>query len=150
MPQGSIIGPGICNLILDGMEQILDEVKYEVKRHTRIILPVRVKNFLRKNRGEKGITTDHLNPRTNIKYVRYADDIIFFGFHNVEIFEQVRINVKSFLEYRGLYIKEKIDNVFLFKPGSQFTYLSYQLIFPTRFNRKLINSGKFTKVRYTP
>jgi hypothetical protein len=120
----------------------------ESKGYTRTKLPVRANKFLA--RSIEKITTNHLNPRTDINFVRYADDIIFFGFHNADIFEKVRIKVKSFLKYRGLNIKGNTDNIFLFKPGSKFTYLSYQVIFPSRFNRRKINFGKFTKVKYSP
>jgi hypothetical protein len=120
----------------------------ESKRYTRTKLPARAHNFLA--RSIKKITIDHLNPRTDINFVRYADDIIFFGFHNADTFDKIRIKVKSFLKYRGLNIKENTDNVFLFKPGSKFTYLSYQVIFPFRFNSRKINFGKFTKVKYSP
>jgi hypothetical protein len=150
VPQGSIIGPGICNLVLDGIENIIDEVKVETNRFTRAKLSSKAVHFLERVLEKDKMTYEHLNPRADIRCVRFADHVIFFGFHNSEIFEKIRIKVKFFLKARGLNIKKKTDNIFLFRPGSQFKFLSFRIVFPSRFNRRKINFGKFTKKKFSP
>ena len=150
IPQGSIIGPGICNLVLDGIDDLLLKLKRNGKITLKSSLNNKAKSFLDKLAISKLITKNHYNPKTDISYLRYADDIIFYGFHNKETFLLIQNEVTKFLADRGLSIKPSTNNIFQLKPNSAFSFLGFRYFFPSRFHKKKLNKGKFTKKRYTP
>lgn len=140
--QGSIIGPGICNLVLDGIDELLLKLKREDKLSSRSLLD-KMSIFTHINRN-------HYYPKTNVTYLRYADDIIFYGFHNKETFSIIREEITNFLTERGLTIKPSTNNIFQFNPKSAFSFLGYRYIFPSRFKKQMLNNGRFTKKSYKP
>jgi retron-type reverse transcriptase len=150
IPQGSILGPGICNLVLDGIDDLLLRLKRNGKIASKCFLNNKAKSFLDKLAISKPITKNHYNPKTDISYLRYADDIIFYGFHNKETFLLIQNEITKFLEDRGLSIKPSTNTIFQFKPNSAFSFLGFRYFFPSRFHKKKLNKGKFTKKRYTP
>ena len=150
IPQGSVIGPGIFNLVLDGIDDLLLKLKRDGKITLKSFLNNKAKSFLDKLSVSKFITKNHCNPKTDISYLRYADDIIFYGFHNKETFLLIQDEVTKFLADRGLNIKSSINNIFQFKPNSAFSFLGFRYFFPSRFYKKKLNKGKFTKKRHTP
>jgi hypothetical protein len=151
IPQGSIIGPGICNLVLDGIDDLLLKLK---KHNGKIILKSflnnKTKSFSDKLAISNLITKNRYNPKADISYLRYGNDIIFYGFHNKETFLLIQNEVTKFLADRGLGIKPSTNNIFQFKPNSAFSFLGFRYFFPSRFHKKKLNKGKFTKKRYTP
>ena len=66
VPQGSIIGPGISNLVLDGIDDLLLKLKRDGKIAIRSFLSNKAKIFLNKVSVFKLITKNHYNPKTNI------------------------------------------------------------------------------------
>nr|WAK85045.1 hypothetical proteine [Amicula sp. isolate GU52X-4 cfCalB7] len=150
IPQGSIIGPGISNLVLDGIDDLLLKLKRNGKIISKSFLNNKAISFLDKLSVSNFITKNHYNPKTDISYLRYADDIIFYGFHNKETFLLIQNEVTKFLADRSLSIKPSTNNIFQFKPNSAFSFLGFRYFFPSRFYKKKLNSGKFTKKRYTP
>jgi len=76
-PQGGIISPTLANLVLDGLEKLLDQT------------------FHRKTVA--GIT---INPKINL--IRYADDFIITGATKDVLEKEVRPLVEQFLRERGL------------------------------------------------
>ena len=76
-PQGGIISPTLANLVLDGLEKLLDQT------------------FHRKTVA--GITS---NPKINL--IRYADDFIITGATKDVLEKEVRPLVEQFLGERGL------------------------------------------------
>lgn len=150
IPQGSVIGPGISNLVLDGIDDLLLKLKRNGKITSKSVLNNKAKSFLDKLSVSKLITKNHYNPKTDISYLRYADDIIFYGFHTKETFLLIQNEITKFLADRGLAIKPATNNIFQFKPNSAFSFLGFRYFFPSRFHKKKLNKGKFTKKRYTP
>jgi len=73
VPQGSIIGPTICNIVLDGLEQTLYKICLENPHYQ---LNLEQQNFAEQKTGIKNLV---IKRETNITCVRYADDIIIFG-----------------------------------------------------------------------
>lgn len=73
VPQGSIIGPLLCNIVLDGLES---EIYSVCLKNTHYELNTAQADFAKEKIGVK-----NLNARreTNIHCIRFADDIIIFG-----------------------------------------------------------------------
>ena len=148
--ESSIIGPGILNLVLDGIDDILSELQRNSKLSFRSILDNRAKNFLDKTSVSKPATRNCYDPKINISYLRYADDIIFYGFHKRDIFVSVQKEITMFLASKSLTIKSSTNSIFQFKPNSSFSFLSFQYFFTCRYQKKKLEKGKFTKKNYAP
>lgn len=116
-PQGGVISPTICNMVLDGLEPILR------------------KKFYNTNRNGKSYS-----PKVN--YVRYADDFIITG-RSKEILEnEVLPIVREFMAERGLRLSEEktvithIDDGFDFLGFNVRKYKGKLLIKPSKKNMK--------------
>ena len=116
-PQGGVISPTICNMVLDGLEPILR------------------KKFYNTNRNGKSYS-----PKVN--YVRYADDFIITG-RSKEILEnEVLPIVRGFMAERGLRLSEEktvithIDDGFDFLGFNVRKYKGKLLIKPSKKNMK--------------
>jgi len=124
VPQGSILGPVICNCVLNGLEYNLTK-KYNIKEigKTRWIL-------------------------RSIKCIRFIDDILIIGKSDEGTFELLFDKLKFFLKERGLFIKDENLTSFKkfeeFKPGNSFEYLGFKFIYPD-INLRKFKNGKFTK-----
>ena len=143
VPQGSIIGPIVCNIVLDGLEQTLYKICLE-NPHYR--LNAEQQKFAEHKIGIENLTTKR---ETNITCVRYADDILVFGLSNRAIFKKIEKELVKFLQYRGLEIQKSTNNIKVFCPGNSFKYLGFKFCFPDykRDSTKL-NKGRFTKYKY--
>jgi len=143
VPQGSIIGPIICNIVLDGLEQALYKVCLENPHYN---LNFKQQLFARKKIGIENLITKR---ETNVTYVRFADDIFIFGLVNRAILEKVEAKLVEFLKSRGLNLVKSTGNVSVFCPGNSFEYLGFEFCFPDyKRNLKKLNNGRFTKYRY--
>jgi len=143
IPQGSIIAPIICNIVLDGLEQALYKICLETPNYQ---LNVEQQKFAEQKIGMKDLVTKRV---TNITCVRYADDIIIFGLANRAIFEKIENELVRFLQFRGLKLQKSTDNIKVFCPGNSFKYLGFEFCFPDyKGNSKKLNKGRFTKFRY--
>lgn len=143
VPQGSIIGPMVCNIVLDGLEQVLYKICLE-NPHYQL-------NTEQQKFGEQKIKIKNLSTKreTNITCVRYVDDILIFGLINRTILEQVENELVKFLQSRGLKLLKPSGNIKVFCPGDSFKYLGFEFCFPDykRHSTKL-NRGRFTKYNY--
>jgi hypothetical protein len=143
VPQGSSIGPSICNIVLDGLEEFLYKVCLEN--------PYYDLNFNQQLFAKNKIGIKNLNVKreTNITCVRFDDDIFIFGLANKIIFEKIEIKLVEFLKYRGLSLTKRTGNVKVFCPGNSFKYLGFEFCFPDyKRSLKKLNKGRFTKYRW--
>jgi hypothetical protein len=93
---------------------------------------------------------NYYNSKINIFYLRHANNIIFYGFFNKETLLLIKNEVTNFLASRGFNLKTFPNNsIFQFKPNSTFSFLGFQYFFPSRFQKKKLKNGRFTKKRYT-
>jgi hypothetical protein len=144
VPEGSIIGSLICNIILDGLNDYLIETfpkSFQISDQT--------KAFIEKKTGKpasKGV----INQKTFLHVVRYADDIIIFAKCNLEHLKPIQKALVEFLKERGLSINEHYRfQGHNFNYGDKFNYLGFRFILPDSKSPK-VDSGKYTKKKYTP
>lgn len=142
IPQGSIIGPMLCNIVLDGLEPALYKI---CLNYTHYELNSDQVEFAEKM-GMVNLTSKR---ETNITCVRYADDIIIFGLANKKIFDEIEKALVCFLKFRGLTLSKSDGNVKVFCPGNSFTYLGFQFCFPD-YKRETseLNKGRYTRFKY--
>jgi retron-type reverse transcriptase len=143
VPQGTIIGPIICNIVLDGLEQTLYKICLENPHYQ---LNLEQQKFAEQKIGIKNLV---IKRETNITCVRYADDILIFGLSDREIFKKIENGLVKFLQSRGLELEKSSGNIKVFCPGNSFKYLGFKFCFPDyKRNSKKLNKGRFTKHRY--
>jgi retron-type reverse transcriptase len=143
VPQGSILGPMMCNIVLDGLEQTLYKICLE---NPHYLLNTKQQKFAEQKIGIKDLITKR---ETNITCVRYADDILIFGLTNRVILEKIENELARFLRSRGLELQKPTGNIKVFCPGNSFKYLGFEFCFPDyKRNSKKLNKGRFTKFRY--
>ena len=143
VPQGSIIGPIVCNIVLDGLEQTLYKICLDKPYYQ---LNTEQQKFAEQKMGIKKLL---IRRETNVTCIRYADDIFIFGLANITIFKQIETELIEFLQVRGLKLQEPTGNIKVFCPGDSFKYLGFKFYFPDyKRNSKKLNSGRFTKYRY--
>lgn len=143
IPQGSIIGPMLCNVVLDGLEPSLYKTCLENSHYQ---LNNEQQTFAKQKIGIKNLVTKR---ETNITCVRYADDILIFGLTNRAILEKIENELVRFLQSRGLELQKPTNNIKVFCPGTSFKYLGFEFCFPDyKRNSKKLNKGRFTKYRY--
>lgn len=143
IPQRSIIGPIICNIVLDGLEQAIYKICLEN--------PCYQLNNEQQKFGEQKIKIKNLVTKreTNITCVRYADDILIFGLTNLEILKKIESELATFLRSRGLKLLKPTGNIKVFCPGNSFKYLGFEFCFPDyKRNSIKLNKGRFTKYKY--
>jgi retron-type reverse transcriptase len=140
LSQGSIIGPIICNIVLDGLEQVLYKVCLENPYYN---LNSNQQLFAK---NKTGIENLNVKRETNVTCIRFADDIFIFGLVNKTILEKIEIKLVEFLESRGLSLTKSTGNVKVFCPGNSFKYLGFEFCFPDyKRSLKKLNNGRFTK-----
>ena len=143
IPQGSIIGPILCNVVLDGLEPSLYQICLENPHYQ---LNKEQQKFAEQKIGIKNLVTKR---ETNITCVRYADNIIIFGLTNQAILEKIENELVRFLQSRGLELKNPTNNIKVFCPGTSFKYLGFKFCFPDyKRSSKKLNKGRFTKYIY--
>lgn len=142
VPQGSIIRPLVCSLILDGLETTIYKVCLERPYYE---LNTEQQNFAR---VKLGINNLDIKRETNVTCLRFADNIFIFGLANRATMVKIESELISFLNSRGLVLNQKEDNVQVFCPGNSFKYLGFQFYFPDYKNQELkLNKGRFTKYK---
>jgi len=97
-PQGSIISPTLANMVLDGMEELLEtslNIKHQNK-HKR-----------------------HFNPY-QIHLIRYADDFIITANDKTILERQVKPLIQKFLSDRGLTLSERKTHITNINDGFDF------------------------------
>lgn len=116
-PQGGVISPTICNMVLDGLEKILRAKFYNTNRNGKSYSP-------------------------KVNFVRYADDFIITGESRELLEEKVLPLVEEFMGERGLTLSQEktvithIDEGFDFLGFNVRKYSGKLLIKPSRKNEK--------------
>jgi retron-type reverse transcriptase len=143
VPQGSIIGPIICNIVLDGIEQVVYKVCLENPHYN---LNSKQQLFAKNKIGIENLIVKR---ETNVTCVRFADDIFIFGLVNKTVLEKIEIELVEFLKSRGLSLIKSTGNVKVFCPGNSFKYLGFEFCFPDyKKSRGKLDKGRFTKYRW--
>ena len=143
VPQRSVIGPIVCNIVLDGLESTLYKICLE---NSHYHLNIEQQKFAEQKIGIQNLVTKR---ETNITCVRYADNILIFGLSDRVTFEKIENELVRFLQSRGLKLQESTGNTNVFCPGNSFRYLGFKFCFPDyKRNSKKLNKGRFTKYKY--
>ena len=144
VPQGSIIGPMICNIVLDGLQDFIqDNLPIRYKRSKEEL------DYIEYKLGEK-LTSSSSHVYLQIFCVRYADDILILGKCLKSHVKKIQSLLITFLNQRGLEIKNA--TVFQgkrFKPGSSFNYLGFTFKYPN-LDSVSFDKGKYTKLEFNP
>lgn len=137
-----ILGPLVCNIILDGLESSIYKICLENPYYE---LNSQQQNFAKTKLGMKNLNRKR---ETNVTCLRFADDIFIFGLADRSIMVKIFSALEIFLHSRGLTVNEKKDNIKVFCPGDSFKYLGFQFCFPDYKNQELkLNKGRFTKYK---
>jgi len=143
--QGSGIGPLICNIVLDGLENyLLNPLSYQYFFNSE-----EIKCIHKKFGNTKMQQYSYLNKysRVKIKIYRYIDDLLIIGKGSYEQFLTISKRLIVFLAERGLFIKNSENPVQVFCPGAKFEYLGFQFQLANRKDPK-INKGKYIRYSY--
>lgn len=141
VPQGSVLGPTVANVVLDGLETSLFEgFPSHFKRTVQEV------DLIEKATGTVA-TSDQRRSPVRLHFIRYADDILIFGKGSSEMFETIYDRLTFFLEERGLSLKPTKASMFIFRPGAHFEFLGFQFHYPNPKSKKM-QTGKATRVNY--
>lgn len=142
--ENSIIRPLICNLTLNGIQELLEKYK---KRNLSFFEPynLQLTSILKKHNYNS-----NFNIKTKLYFIRYASNLLVYGTPNNKHFINIKKLLIDFLSYKGLNIKGSFEKSFIFKPGKSFEFLGYKFFFPGSCNKKTINNGRYTKIKHTP
>jgi retron-type reverse transcriptase len=144
IPQGSIIGPPICNIVLDGLQDFIQENL--PTRYTRSPEELGYIKFKSLGKLSRSVSRAYIQ----LFCIRYADDILILAKCLKVHMKKIQELLVTFLNKISLSIKSpSIFQGRLFKPGSSFEYLGFKFIYP-HLNKPNFDKGKFTKVKYTP
>ena len=144
VPQGSIIGPMICNIVLDGLQDFIQDN-----------LPARYKRSreeLEYMEYKLGTPASSPNSHINLQVfcIRYADDILILGKCLKLHVKKIQSLLVTFLSQRGLEIKNaSMFQGKRFKPGMSFDYLGFTFKYPN-LDSASFDKGKYTKLEFTP
>lgn len=105
VPQGSIIGPLICNFVLDGLEEfLLKDLPHKYQFNDKEI------NRIRQQFGQEKVNQYKKPsdwPMVRVRVYRYAGDILILGKASQEHFIGIYKRLVLFLKDRGLSLKKK-------------------------------------------
>lgn len=144
VPQGSIIGPLLCNIVLDGLNDYLlisFPKVFKINDKARALV---------ESKTNKPLTRNVIDQKTRLYAVRYADDILILAKCNLEDLKLVQKALVEFLKERGLTINDPDTfQGYTFNSGAKFNYLGFTFILPNPKNPR-VDSGKYTKKQYNP
>lgn len=144
VPQGSIIGPMICNIVLDGLQDFMQDNL--PTRYTKSKEELDYVKFKTDKEPTKSVSRTYLQ----VFCVRYADDILILSKCTKSHLKKIQHLLIEFLDRRGLEIKN--SSVFQgkrFKPGSSIEYLGFKFKYPN-LNKSSFDKGKYTKFEFNP
>lgn len=120
IPQGSIIGPMVCNIVLNGLQDFIqDNLPARYKRSKEEL------DYMEYKLGEK-LSSSKSHAYLQVFCVRYADDILVLGKCLKLHVKKIQSLLITFLSQRGLEIKSACEfQGKRFKPGSSFNYLGF-------------------------
>lgn len=144
VPQGSIIGPMICNIVLDGLQDFIqDNLPARYKRSKEEL------DYIEYKLGEKP-SSSNSHTYLQVFCVRYADDILILGKCLKLHIKKIQSLLITFLSQRGLGIKNAcVFQGKRFKPGTSFNYLGFTFKYPN-LDSVSFDKGKYTKLEYNP
>jgi retron-type reverse transcriptase len=98
-PQGGVISPLLCNIVLNDMSKVIDKINASksYKQYTRKILGTRARLYL----------------------IRYADDFIVIG-PSRKVVERAQLAIEKFLKTRGLDLSKKKTRLIHITEGFDF------------------------------
>lgn len=139
--QGFIIGPMICNIVLDGLQDFVQDN-----------LPTNYKKSKEELGHKFGEKPSSLNSCIYLQVfcVRYENDILILGKCLTWHVKKIQSLLIIFLSQRGLGIKKAL--IFQgkrFKPGASFDYLGFTFKYPN-WNSISFDKGKYTKLEFNP
>lgn len=144
VPQSSIIGPMICNIVLDGLQDFIqDNLPARYKRSREELKYIKYK---------VGTPPSSSNSHINLEVfcIRYVDDILILGKCLKSHIKKIQTLLVRFLSQRGFEIKNaSIFQGKCFKPGMSFDYLGFTFKYPN-FDSASFDKGKYTKFEFTP
>jgi len=144
VPQGSIIGPMICNIVLDGLQDFIQDnlpARYERSKEEL--------GYMEYKLGEKP-SSSNSHTYLQVFCVRYADDILILGKCLKLHVKKIQSLLTTFLSQRGLEIKNaSMFQGRRFKPGTSFDYLGFTFKYPN-LDSASFDKGKYTKFEFNP
>ena len=144
VPQGSIIGPMICNIVLDGLQDFVQD-----NLPTRYTKSKEELDYVKFKTG-KEVTKSVSRAYLQVFCVRYANDILILSKCAKSHVEKIQHLLIEFLDRRGLEVKN--SSVFQgkrFKSGSSIEYLGFKFKYPN-LNKSNFDKGKYTKLGFNP
>jgi len=144
VPQGSVIGPMICNIVFDGLQDFVQDSL--PTRYTKSKEELDYVKFKIGKEPTKSVSRTYLQ----VFCVRYADDILILSKCNKSHIEKIQYLLIEFLDKRGLKVKN--SSTFQgkrFKPGSCIEYLGFKFKYPD-LNKSSFDKGKYTKLAFNP
>ena len=139
IPQDPILGPIICNIVLDGLQ---DFVQNNLpSKYTKSKEELR---YLKFKTGIK-LMRPVLRSQLQIFCIRYLDNILILSRSNKLLVKTLQYLLIEFLDKKGLKIKN--SSIFQgkrFKPGSSINYLGFKFKYPN-LNQSNFDKGKYTK-----
>jgi len=144
VPQSSIIGPMICNIVLDGLQDFVQD-----NLPTRYTKSKEELDYIKFKTGKEP-TKSVSRASLQVFCIRYADDILILSKCAKSHVKKIQHLLVEFLDRRGLEIKN--PSVFQgkrFKPGSSIEYLGFKFKYPN-LNKSSFDKGKYTKLGFNP
>ena len=152
VPQGGIISPLLMNWTLDGLEQLINNIRTNTKLESSpwkgTFISVKKKKHLSnkinlkelENSSRRGHQLKVMS-RTCAWFVRYADDFII-GVNTNELIPFMMKSIKEFLAERGLQLSDEKTHIIPWKLGEKFDFLSWTF--------HLIRSNKVNWINKAP
>lgn len=142
--QGSIIGPMICNIVLDGLQDFIqDNLPARYKRSKEEL------GYIEYKLGEKP-SSSNSHTYLQVFCIRYADDILILGKCLKLHIKKIQSLLITFLSQRGLTIKRaSMFQGKRFKPGMSFDFLGFTFKYPN-LGSVSFDKGKYTKLEFNP
>ena len=144
IPQGSILGLIICNIVLDGLQDFIQEnfpARYKRSREEW--------EYMKYKLG-KNPSSSNSHTYLQVFFIRYVDNILILGKCLKLHVKKIQSLLVKFLSQKGLEIKNaSIFQGKCFKPGMSFDYLGFTFKYPN-FDSASFNKGKYTKFKFTP
>jgi len=133
IPQGGILSPLIANWTLDGLDELLNKTVKSKTNHpwNSYFYPEGKREYLEKkglleNLNSRGMI-ERPAGRNVISYVRFADDVIIVT-NNAELVKVIMVELKNFLEVRGLWLSDTKTKIIAWKMGSKLDFLGWTFI----------------------
>jgi retron-type reverse transcriptase len=142
--QHSIIEPMICNIVLDGLQDFIQDhlpSRYKKSREELEYMEYKL-----------GKTPSSSKSHTYLQVfcIRYADNILILGKCLKLHVKKIQNLLVKFLSQRGLGIKNaSIFQGKRFKPGMSFDFLGFTFKYPN-LDSASFDKGKYSKLEFTP